>query len=215
MDELQGKVDEFFNCDDQELEDGYKNKRRETISRTFKGLEESSSTFWDRSGASNGGGGSGGANGDSVDDEDDDDDEAPHAVALKSAPPKAAVQKPGAGGSSSSASRAKKGFSDYQREHPPAIGSIITLRYQELSDAGAEVPIFCQGKNRCHIIEGQRSGQAGEQPCWLEVWQFCRFACGREPEAGQCLRPAQSLDGLNIKAMAPRFSGRSRSTESR
>lgn len=32
------------------------------------------------------------------------------------------------------------GFSDYQREHPPAIGSIITFRYQELSDAG--VPRF-------------------------------------------------------------------------
>lgn len=32
------------------------------------------------------------------------------------------------------------GFSDAQRNHPPAIGSIITFRYQELSDAG--VPRF-------------------------------------------------------------------------
>ena len=32
------------------------------------------------------------------------------------------------------------GFSDKEREHPPAIGSIITFRYQELSDGG--VPRF-------------------------------------------------------------------------
>src|SRR6185437_1012403 len=32
------------------------------------------------------------------------------------------------------------GFSDAERENPPPIGSIITFRYQELSDAG--VPRF-------------------------------------------------------------------------
>lgn len=32
------------------------------------------------------------------------------------------------------------GFSDAQREHPPAIGSVVTFRYQELSDRG--VPRF-------------------------------------------------------------------------
>ena len=32
------------------------------------------------------------------------------------------------------------GFSDAEREHPPAIGSVITFRYQELSDGG--VPRF-------------------------------------------------------------------------
>ncbi len=32
------------------------------------------------------------------------------------------------------------GFSDYEREHPPVVGSIITFRYQELSDAG--IPRF-------------------------------------------------------------------------
>lgn len=32
------------------------------------------------------------------------------------------------------------GFSDAQRENPPAIGSVITFRYQELSDGG--VPRF-------------------------------------------------------------------------
>jgi len=32
------------------------------------------------------------------------------------------------------------GFSDVQREHPPAIGTVITFRYQELSDGG--VPRF-------------------------------------------------------------------------
>ncbi|MBX9693562.1 MAG: DNA ligase [Cyanobacteria bacterium] len=32
------------------------------------------------------------------------------------------------------------GFSDYERENPPAIGSIVTFRYQELTDAG--VPRF-------------------------------------------------------------------------
>ena len=32
------------------------------------------------------------------------------------------------------------GFTDAQREHPPAIGSVITFRYQELSDRG--VPRF-------------------------------------------------------------------------
>jgi|GEM_PF-1396688 Uncharacterized conserved protein len=159
MDELQGKVDEFFDSDEQELddgeatvvptvaimqllaehtgaappkadlikkwqvkylkifdeqiddcepEDGYKSRRRETISRTFKGLEKSSSTFWDKSGVSNGGGGSGGADGDSHD--QDDDDEAPRAVATKPAPPKATVQSSSTGGSSSSASKAKRRF---------------------------------------------------------------------------------------------------------
>ena len=32
------------------------------------------------------------------------------------------------------------GFSDAERENPPAIGSLITFRYQELSDGG--VPRF-------------------------------------------------------------------------
>ncbi len=32
------------------------------------------------------------------------------------------------------------GFSDAEREHPPAVGSLITFRYQELSEAG--VPRF-------------------------------------------------------------------------
>lgn len=32
------------------------------------------------------------------------------------------------------------GFSDREREHPPAIGATVTFRYQELSDAG--VPRF-------------------------------------------------------------------------
>jgi DNA ligase-1 len=32
------------------------------------------------------------------------------------------------------------GFSDAEREHPPAVGSVITFRYQELSEAG--VPRF-------------------------------------------------------------------------
>src|SRR5688572_29464141 len=32
------------------------------------------------------------------------------------------------------------GFSDREREQPPAIGAVITFRYQELSDAG--VPRF-------------------------------------------------------------------------
>ena len=32
------------------------------------------------------------------------------------------------------------GFSDYQRENPPPVGSTITFRYQELTDGG--VPRF-------------------------------------------------------------------------
>jgi DNA ligase-1 len=32
------------------------------------------------------------------------------------------------------------GFSDAERESPPAVGSLITFRYQELSEAG--VPRF-------------------------------------------------------------------------
>ena len=32
------------------------------------------------------------------------------------------------------------GFSDRERENPPAIGATVTFRYQELSDAG--VPRF-------------------------------------------------------------------------
>jgi DNA ligase-1 len=32
------------------------------------------------------------------------------------------------------------GFSDQERQHPPPVGSIVTFRYQELSEAG--VPRF-------------------------------------------------------------------------
>src|SRR6185312_4900337 len=32
------------------------------------------------------------------------------------------------------------GFSDAERNHPPAVGSVVTFRYQELSDGG--VPRF-------------------------------------------------------------------------
>jgi DNA ligase 1 len=35
------------------------------------------------------------------------------------------------------------GFSDAQREQPPAVGSVITLKYQELTDAGVpRFPVF-------------------------------------------------------------------------
>ncbi len=35
------------------------------------------------------------------------------------------------------------GFSDHQREHPPAVGSIITYKFQELTDDGVpRFPVF-------------------------------------------------------------------------
>ncbi len=35
------------------------------------------------------------------------------------------------------------GFSDHQREHPPAINSIITYKFQELTDDGVpRFPVF-------------------------------------------------------------------------
>ena len=35
------------------------------------------------------------------------------------------------------------GFSDAQREHPPLVGSLITFRFQELTDGGVpRFPVF-------------------------------------------------------------------------
>lgn len=93
--------------DDFEPADGYKDKRREVIARTFKGFEKTSGAFWNRGGASDGGAGAKGDFG------GDRSDEAPQAVTPKSAPDKATtshVQPSGAGGSAGGASRARRRF---------------------------------------------------------------------------------------------------------
>jgi DNA ligase-1 len=40
------------------------------------------------------------------------------------------------------------GLSDAEREHPPSIGSLITFRYQELTDGGIpRFPTFVRVRN--------------------------------------------------------------------
>ena len=75
------------------------------------------------------------------------------------------------------------GFSDAQRENPPPIGSLITFRYQELSDRGVpRFPIFCAGGST-----DQREN---------------RFA-----ESGAAAKPTQSINTTPTKdqAMKRRF----------
>lgn len=46
------------------------------------------------------------------------------------------------------------GFSDYEREHPPAIGAVITFRYQELSDGGIpRFPAFVRERTDVDSLE--------------------------------------------------------------
>jgi DNA ligase-1 len=54
------------------------------------------------------------------------------------------------------------GFSDKQREHPPAVGSLITFRHQELSDRG--VPRFPSFVRARRDAESSAAGSANPSP---------------------------------------------------
>lgn len=57
------------------------------------------------------------------------------------------------------------GFSDHQREHPPAIGSIITFRYQELSDAGVpRFPSFVRERTDVDSLTDNLPGKSASSP---------------------------------------------------
>ena len=69
------------------------------------------------------------------------------------------------------------GFTDAQREKPPAIGSVITFRFQELTDGG--VPRFPSVRPRAQRPAGQA---ASSEHCWrppmLEVLEVGYWAFG-------------------------------------
>jgi DNA ligase-1 len=45
------------------------------------------------------------------------------------------------------------GFTDAQRNNPPAVGSIITFRYQELSDRGVpRFPSFVRVRTDANLL---------------------------------------------------------------
>jgi DNA ligase-1 len=68
------------------------------------------------------------------------------------------------------------GFSDREREDPPAIGSLITFRYQELSDGG--VPRF-------PTYVGERVDASGPSSLSSEKLQRKAFSAGAASASGQ------------------------------
>ena len=60
------------------------------------------------------------------------------------------------------------GLTDAQREHPPAVGTLITFRFQELTDRGVpRFPSFVRtGSDVATACRG--AGQSGNPPCCFD-----------------------------------------------
>lgn len=86
------------------------------------------------------------------------------------------------------------GFSDAEREDPPAIGSLITFRYQELTDGG--VPRFPS-------FVGARHDLAWEQVQWPPAEQGRPATSASSPPARSAARPAAGEHRATSDANAP------------
>jgi DNA ligase-1 len=81
------------------------------------------------------------------------------------------------------------GFSDAQRENPPAIGSTVTFRYQELSDRGVpRFPSFVRVRQEGPSVVAAQPmcGGSGDEPCERADRAAAQQACGpisRQPSA--------------------------------
>jgi DNA ligase-1 len=84
------------------------------------------------------------------------------------------------------------GFSDAQRERPPAVGSIVTFRYQELSDRGVpRFPSFVRVRQEA-VVETATPTAAEKRKPSGRVGQASLRALAHQPP----------VDGANVPSAA-------------
>jgi|AGTN01.1.fsa_nt_gi ATP-dependent DNA ligase len=99
------------------------------------------------------------------------------------------------------------GFSDYQREHPPAIGSIITFRYQELSDSGVpRFPSFVRERTDIDSLTDNVPGRTAGSPAGSPAGASPKPAGTSPPEAVSTVSKSVSAAANPITGVAARRS---------